>query len=222
LGHKFRPEGEANIARWRGYLEHILARTPTETKHHAAIPYKEMPGVFASIRENTSMVSLALQWTILTTARTGSVLKMTRSEIKDDIWTIPAAHTKRNKEVMVPLNHDLRNILERLPKEGRLFLIPKEAMRNLLLKIRPEATVHGSSRSTFADFAANAGFSSDEIDETLAHSIGKRTSRAYRRGSDSWLARRRLLGQRWTDFLHGRSVEADVVIPMVRGGGVAS
>jgi integrase len=208
---KLRPEGEPNIARWRGYLEHILARAPTEKKHHAAIPYKEMPGVFAAIREHRSMVSLALQWAILTTARTGSVLKATRSEIKDDIWIIPAAHTKRNKEVMVPLNQDMRNILERLPKEGRLFLIPKEAMRNLLLKIRPGATVHGSSRSTFADFAANAGFSSDEIDETLAHSIGKGTSRAYRRGSDSWLARRRLLGQRWADFLDGKVVAENVV-----------
>jgi len=214
--HKFRPEGEANIARWRGYLEHILARTPS-AEHFTAVPYQEMPVVFAAIRENNSMVSLALQWTILTTARTGSVLKMTKSEVKDDIWVVPAAHTKRNKELLVPLNQDMRNILAQLPKEGKLFLIPKDAMRNLLLKIRTGATVHGSSRSGFADFAANAGFSSDEIDECLAHSIGKGTSRAYRRGSDSWLSRRKLLGQRWADFLHGRS-EGDVVVPMVRGG----
>ena len=99
-------EGE-NPARWKGHLDHLL---PAKSKvrrvqHHAAMAYAELPGFMYALREQDSVGARALEFLILTAARTGEVIGARWSEIdlKNKIWTVPAERMKAGKDHRVPL-----------------------------------------------------------------------------------------------------------------------
>jgi integrase len=113
-----------NPARWRGHLSNLLP-TPSrvhKVKHHAALPYDQLSDFIASLREREGIAALALEFTILTAARTGDIIgndrddkppmRWTHVDVKERIWTVPS--NKTDLEHRVPLSHAAIAVLERL------------------------------------------------------------------------------------------------------------
>ena len=163
-----------NPAAWRGHLETILAK-PTKispVKHHAALPYKEIPSFMSILREKDRLASLALEFLILNANRSGEVLNGLWSEIVDnELWIIPAQRMKANREHRIPLGQRSLEILTIAksmdPKSSHLFSrdgkpLSNMAMAMLLRKINPTITVHGF-RSTFRDWVAEETIHSPEV-----------------------------------------------------------
>ena len=162
IGH--RREGE-NIARRRGHMEFLLSAVP-QAKHHTALPWSEVPELMGALQRENSSPARALQWTILTAARTAETLGATRSEIKSpaayasiaklpiqliggDTCVIPAARMKEGREHHVPVAKATLALIS--DRKGKLFPGHSGQMMELLGKLRPAYTVHGF-RSSFADW----------------------------------------------------------------------
>ena len=207
-----RPEDKANPARWRGHLDHILPRRGRHegVRHHAALPFAEVPAFMAALRNEGGMAARALEFAILTAARSGEVLGARWSEIDLDekTWTVPAERMKAGVLHRVPLSHAALAILRPL-HEARAseFVFPglrgqlnRTVMRKLLERRMNArvATVHGF-RSAFRDWAAETTRFPREVAElALAHTVGSAVERAYRR-SDLFELRRQLM-EGWGEF----------------------
>jgi integrase len=85
-----------NPARWRGHLDKLLpARAKVrKVKHHAALPYVELPAFMATLRAQGGVAARALEFLILTAARTGEVIGARPGEVNDKVWTVPAGRMK--------------------------------------------------------------------------------------------------------------------------------
>jgi integrase len=109
--HGYRP-GE-NPARWRGHLDHLLpARAKVQkVEHHAALPYTEIGAFMKELRQREGAGAAALEFLILTAARTGEVIGTRWAEIKlsTPTWIIPASRTKNGREHRVPLSSAARS-----------------------------------------------------------------------------------------------------------------
>ena len=115
-------EGE-NPARWKGHLEYSLAKPDKvrRRKHHAALPYAELPAFMAELRGVPGLLAArALELTILTAARSGEVRFAKWGEIDPAarVWTVPGERMKGGKEHRVPLSERALAILAALPREG--------------------------------------------------------------------------------------------------------
>src|SRR5476651_1537520 len=108
-----------NPARWRGHLDHLLPRPSQLSRgHHAAMPYEDVAGFVAKLRDRDANSALALELCILTSARSGEILGMRWPEIDLDkkIWTVPADRMKAGREHRVPLSSRTATILRQLGK----------------------------------------------------------------------------------------------------------
>lgn len=200
-----------NPALWRGLLQTILPapKKIKKVRHYAAIPYKEIPKFMSELREKCTISSLALEFLILNANRTSEVTDALRSEINDDVWTIPADRMKARVEHRVPLCQRSKDILQISkamdPDSAYLFSkngkkLSNMAMTMLLRKIRANITVHGF-RSTFRDWVAEETSHASEVAEkALAHSVRNQVEAAYRRGD--LIERRRILMQDWQNYCH--------------------
>jgi integrase len=209
-----------NPAQWRGHLALVL---PTKTKvrrikHHAALPYGELPAFMASLRLQPGFAARALEFAILTGARTNEALRATWSEIDlvAGTWVIPPERMKAHREHRVPLSDAAVELLVGLLREGD-YLFPGakagQPLSNMALLMtlrrmgRGDLTAHGF-RSTFRDWAAETtAYPGDVVEMALAHAIGSKVEAAYRRG-DLFEKRRRLM-QDWAAFCaasHGENV----------------
>jgi integrase len=107
-----------NPARWKGHLDHLLpARGKVrKVEHHAALPYPELPGFLVALREQEGIAARALEFTMLTSARTGEVIGAHWNEINflDRTWTVPATRMKAGREHRVPLSARALAILEEM------------------------------------------------------------------------------------------------------------
>jgi integrase len=203
-------EGE-NPARWRGHLDHLLPRPSKLIRgHHAAMPYEDVAAFIGKLREREATAALALEFCILTAARSGEVLGARWSEIDLDkkIWTVPANRMKPGRVHRVPLGGRAVSILKHLAQLSGDFVFPGHsrgkplsnmAMEMMLRRMKIEdATVHGF-RSSFRDWAGNATTFPREVTETaLSHVIGDKAEQAYRR-SDA-LEKRRKLMEAWASY----------------------
>jgi integrase len=204
-------DGE-NPARWRGHLSNLLpARTKVRAvKHHAALPYLEIGVFMADLRTREGAAAAALEFLILTAARTGEVIGARRSEIdfRARIWTVPPERMKGKREHRVPLSSAAIKVLERAKIEGSEFLFPGitvgQGLSNMaLLKVlermnRGDVTVHGF-RATFKTWATErSNFPRELVEAALAHVLEDKTEAAYQRG-DMLEKRRRLMGA-WAEF----------------------
>ena len=211
-----------NPARWRGHLDHLLARPSKLARgHHAAMPYEDVAAFTAKLRKREATSALALELCILTAARTGEILGMRWLEIDLDkrIWTVPANRMKAGREHRIPLSPRALAILRTLEKmKAGEFVFPGQArnkplslkaMELVLRRMKVEdATVHGF-RSSFRDWAGNVSNFPREITETaLAHVIGDKAEQAYRR-SDA-LEKRRKLMDAWATYCEPKT-SANVV-----------
>ncbi|MDC8753316.1 integrase arm-type DNA-binding domain-containing protein [Erythrobacter sp. sf7] len=201
-------QGE-NPARWRGHLAQILpARTKLSRGHHKAMPYDAIPAFVEQLQAREAVAALALEFVILTAARTGEVIAAEWSEVDlaKAVWTVPAERMKAGKEHRVPLSPRAVEILEQTKQLGGKHLFPgagraklsSMAMAMLLRRMKQDVTVHGF-RSAFRDWAAECtGYSHEVAEMALAHTIGNAVERAYRRG-DLFEKRRRLMAD-WATY----------------------
>ncbi|MEO6092900.1 MAG: integrase arm-type DNA-binding domain-containing protein [Novosphingobium sp.] len=215
-------EGE-NPARWRGHIAQILpARARLTRGHHKAMPYDAIPEFVGKLRKREAVAALALEFTILTAARTSEVLGATWAEVGLDkaIWTIPADRMKAAKEHRVPLSPRAVEILEAVKPLGKAPLFPGErggklsgmAMTMLLRRMKVDVTVHGF-RSGFRDWAAECtGYAHEVAEMALAHTIENKVERAYRRG-DLFDKRRRLMDD-WATYTTGGGAAGATVTPI--------
>ena len=198
---------QPNPAIWKGHLEHLLPAHRKSEKHHEALPYAEIPELMAHLA-NTRVVSiLALQFTILTAARTGEVRFAEWNEIKDDVWVIPAHRMKAKREHQVPLCSRALELLKEahyLAKDSNFIFnnygkpLSSMAMLMAIRRYRTGLTVHGF-RSSFRDWVSEETTHSSEVAEmALAHTITNKVEAAYRRGI--LLERRRALMLDWEKF----------------------
>ncbi|GJE12243.1 Prophage integrase IntA [Methylobacterium longum] len=192
-----------------------LPKQGEREKHHAALPYTEVPAFVARLRAMSGQGDigrLAFEFLILTAARTGEVLGAHWSEINEAeaLWTVPAARMKAGREHRVPLSVRAREVLTQakgLAGDSALVFPGRDGTRRLsnivffkaLQRMAVPITAHGF-RSSFRDWAAEATTLPREVAEmALAHAVENRVEAAYRRGD--LLAKRRDLMDQWTTFV---------------------
>jgi integrase len=157
-----------NPARWRGHLDKLLpsALNRKTRGHHKALPYDELPAFMQELREQAGNAARALEYLILTAARTGEVIGCeldNEIDLKKAVWTVPAGRMKAGKEHRVPLSPQTVKVAESQPEGKHLFAGGREgaplsnmAMLELLKRMGREGlTVHGF-RSRFRDWAAES------------------------------------------------------------------
>jgi integrase len=214
-----------NAAAWRGHLSHLLAkRAKLARGHHAAMAYADVPAFVAKLRECDAIAAMALEFCILTAARSGEVLGARWSEIDlaAKVWTVPAERMKATREHRIPLSEPALAILERLSeaRTGELVFEGQRAgrplshnvMLNVMSRLVDAVTVHGM-RSAFRDWAGNETHFPREVAEgALAHAVGDKAEQAYRRGDA--LEKRRGLMEAWAAWCEPRS--GSNVVPMIK------
>jgi integrase len=214
-----------NPARWRSHLETLLGGTQKVVEHHAALPFVECPAFMVELRGRESTSATALEFAILTAARTGEAIGARWSEIdlKHKTWTIPKERMKAKREHRVPLCERAVQILKGIDRRGDLVFgsavtgrsLSNMALLELLRGMRPGSglTVHGF-RSSYRDWASErTNFAREVVEMALAHAVGDKVEAAYRRG-DLFEKRRKLM-EAWAGFLARPVVaESATVVPI--------
>ncbi|HKM71547.1 MAG TPA: integrase arm-type DNA-binding domain-containing protein [Stellaceae bacterium] len=216
-------QGE-NPARWRGHLENLLPKKAKvrRVEHHAALPYAEISAFVAELRQQDGVAARALEFAILTAARTGEVIgaKWDEIDVGERLWTVPAERMKAGKEHRVPLSDAALAILEGIRKirQGDQIFpgskagrpISNMAMLMLLRRMgRGDLTAHGF-RSSFRDWVAErTTFPAEVAEMALAHAVADKVEAAYRRGD--LFQKRRQLADAWAKFCAAAPAAGQVV-----------
>ncbi|MCL2636351.1 MAG: integrase arm-type DNA-binding domain-containing protein [Betaproteobacteria bacterium] len=207
-------DGE-NPAAWRDHLALVL---PARSKvapvvHHPALDWQDAPAFMAALRAREGMGARALEFAILTAARSGEVRRAQWSEIHLDRaeWITPAARMKAAKDHRVPLSEPALAVLRKIAAfkdgSGLVFLgqsrgVPMSDMTLTAVLRRMgngDRTVHGF-RSTFSDWAGKTtAHPNHVVEQALAHAIPSAVEAAYRRGD--LFAKRRALMEDWANYL---------------------
>ena len=200
-----------NPARWRGHLQLALAQPEkiAPHQHHAALPYPEIGSFMAELRGRDSTSARALEFLILTAARTGEVIGATWNEIDltAKVWTVPANRMKGNREHRVPLSDraiEIVHLMQSRRENDFVFAgrrnggLSNMSLLALLRNMGRALTAHGF-RSSFRDWAAEqTNFPNEVCEMALAHAVGDKVEEAYRRGN--LLEKRRRLMQAWSEY----------------------
>lgn len=202
-----------NPARWRGHIAMMLPKRSkvAKVKHHAALPFAELPAFMADLRGRSSTSAQCLEFVILTAARTSEAIGATWGEIDltKKTWTIAASRMKGGKEHRVPLSARAVEILSERPAHhendyvfpgmhGGRPLSNMAMLAMLRVMKRRDLTAHGF-RSTFKDWCRDCTRFENYVSEAaLAHASGDKVEAAYAR-SDV-LDKRRALMNAWNEF----------------------
>ncbi len=222
-GHR---SGE-NPARWRGHLKEILAaRRKLSRGHHKALDYRDVPEFVRGLRSRQAPAARALEFLVLTAARTGEVVYATWAEVdlEAKVWCIPPERMKASREHRVPLGKRAIEILEKAAEgsncEPNDFIfrgasadgaLSTNAFRALLQRMDTPVTAHGF-RASFRTWGHEASsFQQEILEAALAHVVGDETERAYLRG-DALRKRRRLM-EAWAGFIERGPAARGVVTP---------
>lgn len=211
-----------NPARWRDHLDQQLAapKRIAKTQHHAALPIDDMGDFMGRLRSAQGLGARALEFVVLTAARTGEVrgAKWSEIDMAAKVWTVPADRMKAGKEHRVPLSEAAVSLLESLPRMAGTDLVFPSSRRTelsnmtltaVLRRMGVDVTSHGF-RSTFRDWAAErTNYPRDVAEMALAHTIGDKVEAAYRRG-DLFGKRQRLM-EDWARFIARPAVSGEVV-----------
>ena len=206
-GHRSRE----NPAQWKGNLDAVLAAPGRISRvvHHKALPIDDVPSFVARLKAVEGMSARALEFLILTAARSGEVRGATWDEISADglTWVIPAKRMKAGREHRVPLVAQSRRHLEGLPRfqgSSYIFASAREGMLSdmsisaVMRRMGEQAVPHGF-RSTFRDWVSEyTDFPGEIAEMALAHTISNKVEAAYRRGDV--LEKRREMMRQWADF----------------------
>ena len=199
-----------NPAAWRGNLDDVLPATAAVAtiEHHAALDYRKIAELIGRVVQTDTVAARDLRFTVLTCSRTGEALGARWDEIDMDarLWTIPKERMKSKREHIVALSDAALSILAEMQTirtcdyvfPGQKDGAPLSNMALLMLMRRlghADLTVHGF-RSTFRDWAAEqTNFPAEAAELALAHQVGDKVERAYRRGD--MLDKRRELAEAW-------------------------
>lgn len=201
-----------NPARWKGHLDAVLPQPSkiAKVEHFKAVPVDEIGAFMEQLRQREGIGARALEFVILTAARSGEVRGVTWDEIdfNERIWTVPGERMKAGRPHTVPLSDDAIRLLKSLHRRpDTRLLFPSTQGKKLsdatlgavLKRMGRTETVHGF-RSTFADWCSERTSYPSEVREmALAHTIENKTEKAYRRGA--LLQKRRRLMQDWAKFV---------------------
>jgi integrase len=221
--NKYR-DGE-NPARWRDNLDQLLPKLSEvrNIKHHPALSYAELPAFIEKLRKVEGTAARALEFAILTAARTQEVILARPAEINERarLWTVPAEHMKLRREHVVPLCDRATQLLD-TASESYLFpspAHPDKHLSNMAMSMVLErmgcahVTVHGF-RSTFKDWCRDRTRFENYVSEAaLAHSSGDKIEAAYARSAV--IEKRRKLMDAWAAFC-GRPVQLGDVMTFRR------
>ena len=174
----------------------------------------------AKLRQDDTVAARALEFLILTAARTGEVTGAKWDEINftDKTWTVPADRIKAHREHRVPLSAAVIALLKKLPEEKgnpHVFIrLNHMALRRVMARMgqKGATTVHGF-RSTFSNWAhEQTAHASHTIELSLAHNVGTEVERAYRR--TDLVSKRAALMESWSKYCSTPTKAAGDVIPM--------
>jgi integrase len=202
-----------NPARWRGHLDKLLPKRSKVQKvqHHPALPYADAPAFMKKLGAQEGIAACALEFLILTAARTGEVIgaKWTEFDMEAKIWTVPAERMKAGRPHEVPLSPRAFALIQAQAavKVGDYVFPgrrPRDPLSNMALLAllkrmgRSDLTAHGF-RSTFRDWVAEqTGFPGEVAEMALAHVVSDKTEAAYRRGTMK--EKRRQLMDEWSTY----------------------
>jgi integrase len=196
-----------------------LPRQNHDVQHHASLHFEQVPELIRKLRACSAYPEskLALEFLILTAARTKEVLeaKWDEVDLEKRLWVVPAIRMKMEETHRVPLTSHAMKLLEqaRALSPDSEFIFPnqttgKPLSYNTLLfvvqrRLGLATTVHGL-RSSFKDWASETTKFPNEVSEmALSHKISSKVESAYRRG-DLLEKRRQLMGA-WTDYVCGNT-----------------
>lgn len=189
-----------NPARWRGHLDHLLPRRQKlQRGHQPAMPYEDVPAFLSRQRVGEAVAARALEFLILTAARTGEVTDATWGEIDlgSKVWTVPAGRMKAGREHRVPLSTRAIEVLKEATKlresdEPDAHLFPSSrrgqplsnmAFKQLLVRMDETGFVPHGFRSSFRDWCGECTpFPREVAEAALAQIVGNSVEQAYRRG----------------------------------------
>lgn len=206
-----------NPARWKGHLEVLLPKRQKLTRgHHAAMPFADVPAFIGRLRTSERIAARALEFTILTAARTSETIETKPCEFtpNESLWLVPAVRAKPGRIHRVPLPRRAWEIVEdiwpnkeddfifrspNIRRKSRALPLSNMAMLELMRDFgHKEFTVHGF-RSSFRDWAGECtNFPREVIEAALGHAVGDAVERAYRRGDA--LDKRRKLMEAWAHY----------------------
>jgi integrase len=221
-GPVVRPPSKSSAAGQQGKTRR--ATSAGKGEHFEALPYAEIAAFIAKLREQPGTASRALEFTMLTAARTSEVIgaKWKEINIADRVWTVPGERMKAGKEHRVPLSDRTIAILGGAGapddfvfaggKPGRPLsnmAMLKVLQRMGLRTVNGGVTVHGF-RSTFMDWATEqTTFPAEMRDLALAHTLSDKVDAAYRHGD--MFDRRREMMAAWAQFCEAEGAAAKVV-----------
>ena len=194
-----------NPARWKGHLDKVLPAPGklAKVEHHRAMPIDAMPAFMTDLRTRDGIAAKALEFVVLTAARSGEVRGAAWAEIDIDagVWTVPAERMKAGKEHRVPLSQPAIQLLKAMPRmEGTELIFPggkgqplsDMSMTAVTRRMGVDCVPHGF-RSTFRDWAGDrTNFPRDLAEAALAHTLSDAVEAAYRR-SDALEKRREMM-----------------------------
>jgi integrase len=203
-----------NPANWRGMMEYRFPRSKKIiNNHYTAMAYSQVPGLMRAlvVRQVRSAGAMALQFLILTAARTGEVLRMKWDEVDWDqrLWTLSAMRTKQGRPHQVPLSDQAIAILQARHERTRSVYVfsgykrsqlSDKSMLHVLKAVGVKVTVHGC-RSSFRDWCGDeTEFAREHVESCLGHAVGNGTEQAYRRSTA--LEKRRVIMDAWASYCH--------------------
>lgn len=225
-----------NPAAWRNHLDKVLPQRNKVAKieHHPALPFKEVGAFIAALKEQAGIAPRALEFAILTAARSNEVIGATWQEfdLREKVWVIPGERMKAGKEHHIPLSAKALALLEaqwplRIEDTDPVFPSPRrKALSNMAMLAvlkrmkRTDLTTHGF-RSTFRDWAGETtAYPREVIEHALAHQLRDKAEAAYARGT--LFEKRRRLMDDWARYC-GTVQKADDenVVPIGRSNTVA-
>lgn len=213
-------EGD-NPAEYKGNLEALLGKVKKKPKNQPALPHLQIGAFMAELRKREGNAARALEFAILTVARSTEVRMATWHEFDFDacVWTIPEGRMKASVEHEVPLSEAAIALLKALPRvKGNSFVfvgtshrgnLSENALLNVVKSINgdkpkfvdrrlKEPVVPHGFRSTFREWAGEvSGHSPEVIEHALAHRLPDAAERAYQRGT--LLPRRVQLMEDWAN-----------------------
>ncbi len=217
-----------NPAGWDGNLDALFLESPRlkNQVNHPSLPFLQIGAFLEVLRREKGTAAQALEFTILTAARSGEVLAATGEEfdLRKALWTVPAARMKAKKEHLVPLSARALEILRGMGELKRGVVVfpggvPGEglsdaAMNTLIKRMdrhrleaegkgwcdeKGERVVPHGFRATFKTWATDCTeFGRDVIEFALAHQLPDKVEAAYTRGT--MLEKRRPLMAAWAAY----------------------
>lgn len=214
-------------ARWKGHLDKLMAAPSkvARVEHHAAVDYQNVGVFVAKLRKQGGMGARALEFAVLTAARSGEVRGATWQEIdiNASVWVVPSTRMKAGVEHRVPLSVQAADLLRDLPREAGINLVfpaPRGgalsdmSLLAVMRRMGVDATPHGF-RSTFRDWAGEAtAYPREVIEHALAHQLTNKAEAAYARGT--LFDKRRRLMVEWGNYCDIARLEADTPDEMKR------